>query len=85
MAAANSGTKNYSKKYRYLKQKFLFLTTTCCGSGSAWTRIDFGGQDLDPGGQKWRKKIKKIEKLAVLKCWMFPYLGSSSWRLGINE
>ncbi len=34
--------------------------------GSARIRTDFGGQDPDPGRQKWSTKIEKREEIHVL-------------------
>ncbi len=44
------------------------------GSGSG-SLLD---PDPDPGGQKWPKKVTKIKKFHVLKCWTFSF---ESWRL----
>ncbi len=38
-----------------------------CGSGSATTTL--------PEGQPFTKKIRKVKKFHVLKCWMFSFEG----------
>ncbi len=49
-----------------------------------WIRMDqhwfchFGRLDPDPEGQKRPRKIDKLKKFHVLKCWMFSVEG---WRL----
>jgi hypothetical protein len=46
-----------------------------------WIRVQSGQRililnpDPDPGGQKLPKKIEKVKKFHVLKCWMFSFEG----------
>jgi hypothetical protein len=40
----------------------------CCGSGSAWIRIDVGRLDPDPEEKKIHKKIPGIEKSKEISC-----------------
>jgi hypothetical protein len=37
----------------------LMYKMHCCGSGSAWLRIDFSQLDPDPGGKNYQEKIEK--------------------------
>jgi hypothetical protein len=59
---------------RALQPAIIFIGEQSFGSGSAWSRIDFGrlNPDLDPEREKINHKNRK--KLRnVLKCWMFSF------------
>jgi hypothetical protein len=41
-----------------------------------WIRIRI--RNPDPGGQKWPRKYKTVNKFLLLKCWMIVFEGKAS-------